>query len=385
MPPALEDLVAGFDNTLSFVGIKDGDVMAVAQATIRVKGAAGATFKLFVNGAEVPEARVGKRSTHAEKQVQAWEYVGVDLKAGANELEVAQFDSVGLPRGVEKIRVTAPGRLGKIAIELPKDGGVADGKTPVKVVVKLFDADGQAVTSRTPVTLEASRGAWMVEDRDQAQPGVQVFIEGGRGEFPIAPPLDPGPGQVVATSGNLRAAARLDFLPELRSLVAAGVIEGVVNMRNINTRALVPTREADGFEQELRHISRQWDDGKDQAGARAAFFLRGKIKGEYLLTAAYDSEKDTRERLFRDIQPDEFYPVYGDSAVRGYDAQSTSRLYVRVDKALLPALRRLHDAGVPDLRRLSHLQPLAHGRAGAPRERAGRGQRLRQPGRDRAR
>jgi hypothetical protein len=51
-----------------------------------------------------------------------------------------------------------------------------------------------------------------------------------------------------------------------------------------------------------------------------------------LLTAGYDSEKQTRERLFRDIQPDEFYPVYGDSSVRGFDAQSTGRLYVRVDK-----------------------------------------------------
>ena len=47
---------------------------------------------------------------------------------------------------------------------------------------------------------------------------------------------------------------------------------------------------------------------------------------------AYDSDKETRERLFRDIQPDEFYPVYGDSSVRTFDAQSTSKLYVRVDK-----------------------------------------------------
>src|SRR5207248_785915 len=45
----------------------------------------------------------------------------------------------------------------------------------------------------------------------------------------------------------------------------------------------------------------------------------------------YDSMKQ-RERLFRDIQPDEFYPVYGDSSVRGYDAQSTGKLYVRIDK-----------------------------------------------------
>ena len=61
-------------------------------------------------------------------------------------------------------------------------------------------------------------------------------------------------------------------------------------------------------------------------------FLKGKIRGDYLLTAAYDSEKTTRDRLFRDIQPDEYYPIYGDSAQRGFDTQSTGRLYVRIDK-----------------------------------------------------
>ncbi|MFH4308075.1 hypothetical protein WAJ73_24960, partial [Acinetobacter baumannii] len=59
---------------------------------------------------------------------------------------------------------------------------------------------------------------------------------------------------------------------------------------------------------------------------------KGKVRGEYLLTLAYDSDKDKNQRLFRDIRPDEYYPVYGDSAAKGFDAQTTSKLYVRVDK-----------------------------------------------------
>ncbi|HRE14723.1 MAG TPA: hypothetical protein PLD37_11060, partial [Usitatibacteraceae bacterium] len=121
-------------------------------------------------------------------------------------------------------------------------------------------------------------------------------------------------------------------LPELRQLIAAGVIEGAIHLRHFDPRALVPARASDGFEQELRRISHTSGDGKLDAGARAAFFLKGKVKGDFLLTAAYDSDKDTKERLFRDIQPDEYYPVYGDAGQRGFDAQSTSRLYVRVDK-----------------------------------------------------
>jgi hypothetical protein len=328
---ALEELVPTFDNTLGFVGLEDGQTLPYAQANVRVKGTAGSTFKLAVNGAEVSDKRVGKRSVLAEKQVQAWEYIGLELNPGENTLTVSQVDSFGNARGEKTIRVVAPDKLGKLVIELPVGGAIADGKTAARVIVKLFDAKGVPVTVRTPVTLEATRGKWQNDDLDATQPGVQQFIENGRGEFLLTPPLEPGEARIVAESGGFKAEARLDFLPELRQMIATGVIEGIVNMRNVNTRAMTPARASDGFEQEISHLSREWNGGKTDAGVRAAFYLKGKIKGEYLLTAAYDSDKDTHERLFRDIQPDEFYPIYGDSGVRGFDAQSTSRLYVRID------------------------------------------------------
>ena len=328
----LERLLPGLDNTLGFVGLQDGDTLAFAQSAIRVKGTAGATLRLTVNGVVVPESGIGKRSVLAEKQLQAFEYIGVGLKPGVNELSVSQVDAFGNPRGTVSIRVTAPGRAARLLVEVPSEGAIADGRTPALVVVRLVDENGVPVTSRTPVTLASSVGIWKVADPDPVEPGVQAFVEGGRAEFALAPPLEPASTLITVASGPIRAEARLDFLPELRPLIAAGVLEGVLSLRNLDPRALVPAREADGFEQELRQFSRDWDDGKTSAGARAAFYLKGRIKGDFLLTAAYDSDKDTRERLFRDIQPDEFYPVYGDSAVRGFDAQSTGRLYVRVDK-----------------------------------------------------
>jgi uncharacterized repeat protein (TIGR01451 family) len=330
-PPPLEALLPKLDRELAFVGLADGDTLAFAQATVRVKGTAGSTFRLTVNGVEVDAKHVGKRATLAQKQVQAWEYIGVPLAAGKNVLEASQVDGFGNPRGSVKITVVAPGELARIAIELPSKSAVADGKTAARVVVKLADEHGVPVAARTPVTLETSSGTWQVKDLDPTRAGVQVFVEGGRAEFGLVPPGEPGEARINAQSGDFKAEARLDFLPNLREMVASGVLEGIVNMRNIGTRALQPTRVSDGFEQELRQLSREWDNGRTQAGARAAFYLKGKIKGEYLLTAAYDSDKDTQERLFRDIQPDEFYPIYGDSSQRGYDAQSTSKLYVRVD------------------------------------------------------
>lgn len=77
---------------------------------------------------------------------------------------------------------------------------------------------------------------------------------------------------------------------------------------------------------------------------RGAFYLKGKIKGEWLLTAAADtreqplkdlfsnfSEKDPRY-LLRRIDPDTYYPVYGDDSTTVDDAPTQGKFFVRLDK-----------------------------------------------------
>jgi hypothetical protein len=113
-------------------------------------------------------------------------------------------------------------------------------------------------------------------------------------------------------------------------MVAAGLVEGIVSLRNKS--AITPVRRGDGFEQEIESWSRDFNGGKHSAAARTAFFVKGTIRGDLLLTAAYDSDKDTRARLLRDVRPDELYPVYGDASLRSFDARSADRLYVRIDK-----------------------------------------------------
>jgi hypothetical protein len=77
---------------------------------------------------------------------------------------------------------------------------------------------------------------------------------------------------------------------------------------------------------------------------QAQFYLKGKIKGEYLLTASGDTgegpisemfsgilSKDPRAVLSR-IDPNDFYPVYGDDSVMVEDAPTRGKLYVRLEK-----------------------------------------------------
>ncbi len=313
-----------------FLDLRDGDTLPMAQATVRVQGRAGAAMKLKVNGVEVVASRIGKRVTDAERGIEALEFIGVALVPGSNELEIAQVDSFGNSRGSERIHVIAPDKLGGIKLTLPAHDQAADGHTPAHIIVELLDAHGVRVTARTELTLEATLGAWNVRDLNEAAPGIQTFIEGGRAEFDVLAPVEPGDCKLRVSSGVMRTERKLAFLPDLRPMLAAGLVEGRVNLTHFNAGRMTKVTKRDTFEQELNELSIGGDDRN--ASARAAFFLKGKIKGDYLLTAAYDSEREVKERLFRDIQPDEFYPVYGDSSVKGFEAQSSGPLYIRIDK-----------------------------------------------------
>ena len=325
----LQTLLPSLTGDVGFVDLKNQVVLPAAQTSVRVKGVAGARFLLRVNDTEVAESRVGSRTIVEQRQMEVWEYIGVDLRPGENTLEIGQIDSFGNLRPGEKIIVVAPGALARLLLVAPPPVA-ADGRSAAKFRLELRDAQGVSITARTPVTLESSLGIWQVEDLNKTEPGVQAFVEGGAAEYALLAPQNSGESLVRASSGAFKAETTFDFVPELRDMLAVGVIEGTLNLRKLSTSALQPARVQDGFDQELRSFSRS--EGDTTAAARAALFLKGKVKGDHLLTLAYDSDKETQQKMFRDIQPDQFYPVYGDDSAKGFDAQSTSRLYVRVDK-----------------------------------------------------
>jgi hypothetical protein len=220
----------------------------------------------------------------------------------------------------------------RLHLVLPAPRAPADGNTPLPVTVLLEDSTGAPISARTVVTLETTAGRWEVMDIDPVTPGVQTALVGGRAELELIAATQPARAELRASVGALETKETIDFVPVVRPLVAAGVLQGRLNLSSLTAGALSPANPDDGFEEKLTDISFTSDDGKFTGAARGAMILKGKVKGSYLLTLAYDSERDPQHQLFRDIRPDEFYPVYGDAAIKEFDAQSSDRLYVRIDK-----------------------------------------------------
>ena len=319
------------NNQLEILNLKDGQVLAYPQTSVQIKGVAGTQLELWVNGTQVPEKRIGKRAVLPNMQVSGLDFIGVDLNAGHNTIEVRQVDMMGNTRDIKRIDVIAPDQLDKLQLEPSKTIPQANGRDRFNVNLKIVDRHGTLVSSRTPITLDSSIGKIDLVDLDPKQPGIQVFVEGGTLTVPIQAPIEAGEGTLSVESGIFHSSTPIRFLPDLRPIIAVGMVEGSFNFKKFDPKELSGIHSNDGFEEELNEISAS-NDGKRNVTGRAALFLKGKVKGEYLLTLAYDSDKDKKQRLFRDIRPDEYYPVYGDSAAKGFDAQSTSKLYVRVDK-----------------------------------------------------
>lgn len=83
---------------------------------------------------------------------------------------------------------------------------------------------------------------------------------------------------------------------------------------------------------------------KTYVDGRGAFYLKGRIKGEWLLTAAADTREQPLKYLFsnftskdpryllRNIDPDAYYPVYGDDSTTVDDAPTQGKFYVKLEK-----------------------------------------------------
>jgi hypothetical protein len=245
------------------------------------------------------------------------------------------------------VRYSAPyaanAAVGKIEVEIAADGLAADGQTPTAVTVKVFDKTGAVLNDDVVLTVEVSAGRIQLPnastdelgsralDGDRTTQGTQVKVKNGIAQFNLLAPIEPQDVKMRVTAGDATAVGTISFLPEMREMIAAGLVEGVVRFSRKDPALIRPVRLNDGFEQELRQWSRTFNNGKGRAATRATLFIKGQVSGETLLTAAYDSDKETRARLLRDIRPEAFYPVYGDASIRGFEARSSSKLYVRLD------------------------------------------------------
>jgi len=291
----------------------NGRFMAVVRA--------GIDPVLSVNGSPIPSSHIGERMINRREKAQVVAWYGVELEAGENNVEIKGTGPFGnerlLANGVFK-RPSAGASIELTAdIEsVPADGG----RTTLPVTVRVLDSNGYPALGVYYITLDSSDGAWLEPDIQDNQPGRQIRIENGKRTVHYRTSGVPGEVRMRASTGEFSDELTISQVAERRPLVVSGFVEA---------GAYFATDELGSFSAstDLGDL-----DVKGRFESRAALFVKGTIKDNYNLTLSYDTDKNSDQQLLRDIDPTLHYPIHGDGSIRGFEAQSRSKLYVRIER-----------------------------------------------------
>ena len=317
----------------------------IPTVNIAVSHGGLSTLKLFVDGLEASPLTLESRSTNAEKTLSITRWRSVPLKDDTILLEIIEIGPDGLTTGTITRKVHYSGPPVKVEFVKEMSRLVADGKTPPVIAVRLTDRYGHPARRGLKGEFHI-KPPYMSLDRaraieDSPMTGVKddtaTFLVGtdGIAQIKVKPTEDSGEltANILLSGGTEEVRAWLR--PHMREWILVGIAEGTTAYNTLKGN----TDYADkaGIDDDL------FVDG------RVAFYAKGRVKGEWLLTMAYDSEKNRRshyDRLRSTINPDEYYTVYGDSTTESYGAMSSRKLYVKMEKENFYALFGDYDTGM---------------------------------------
>ena len=318
-PPSLEVQVQYMDPTPEILSPRAGATLARTWTDVAVRVPEGAHHFLKVNGAVIPQKRIGKKIHESARKLYVYEYIGVKLSPGVNRIALESIVPGEVGVGKE-ISVTAPGPPARIVLDPPKATVVADGKSTTSFTVTLLDEWNRPSMDEAVVTVVAEKGAIAENDLDPSTAGHQIKLRDGRASFTLRSTVETGRGRIRVLAGNdMEAEGEVYYTPELRDWVVAGIGAVTVGANSVSGDTS-KIKEDNRYEDGLFHEE------------KLAVFAKGRIFENYLLTGSYDTGKPEGEGFFQRSAPDRFYPIYGDASRIGYDAESRQKLYLKAER-----------------------------------------------------
>ncbi len=342
MEPPLETLERGYAMLLP----EKGFAPAIAATKVSVQHGRDQSVELLVNGKLVNKLNFAGEATNKAGTVSVSRWAGVDLDDGGNELHAIIRNADGSK--AKGIRRTIHYSGGPIRAEVVEELStlIADGKQNPVIALRLFDRSGKR--ARTGIVgrfrVDAPyRSAWD-EQNDRKNSLVEVgersasYRVGADGIalLELAPTTQTGEVSIVLPFQNYREQQLRAWLkPAQRDWILVGFAEGTAGYNTLSdsVAAAAEAGNEDGY----------YDDG------RVAFFAKGSVKGEYLLTLAYDSARerdDSRQRFDTVVDPNAYYALYADVSEQRFDAASQRKLYVKLERSQFYALFGDFDTGL---------------------------------------
>ncbi|TSK07123.1 MAG: OmpA family protein [Geobacter sp.] len=319
------------------LSLADGTVLASQINAVQVVLNSALTPVLILDGQTIPAEKIGFKLKDRESDKSLYTFIGLDFgDKGEHILRLKGTDTFGTVRFDQSVKLIRTGEIAALRL-VSADGNVADGRTPVMVRIELMDQDGKPVPANAQLALKGG------ELRPYIEPGT-IAVSAGSGLASVD-----AQGwikfQPVTASGAYRTQlsynkATLDVetyvKPKMREWILVGLAEGTV-----------------GYNTVTGHMQNLKDAGADEHlydDERLAFYAKGSVKGEWLLTMSYDSAKKSTgpngNSLFQNIDPNAFYTLYGDATAQAYDASSQRKLFLKVERDQFSAVFGDFDTGL---------------------------------------
>ncbi|MEO0510315.1 MAG: hypothetical protein AAF065_10705 [Verrucomicrobiota bacterium] len=322
-------------------------VPTIPVLSMGIKYPTGHRIELYNDGELVSGLFLEGSITGTKRETTLRRWTGLNIELGSNPFTAVIIDSDG--NEVERIERNFHYSGPAVRAEYVKESSilVADGRTNPAIALRLTDAEGKPVRP-------GMRGSFRVDPPYEAlsfeEQRIDRFLRVGERERQVE--YEVGENGVAllyleptAQSGEVTVRLDLnqrefDFQAWLeaapRDWILVGLATGTVGYNDISSRI-------DDFEDgEIEE--NYYEDG------RVAFFAKGRVKGKWLLTAAYDSDKKSEQRgqesLHQIIDPDTYYTLYGDETDQGYEASSAEKLYVKLEREKFYAMFGDFDTGL---------------------------------------
>jgi uncharacterized repeat protein (TIGR01451 family) len=304
------------------------------------------TVDLTLNGAPVSRLNYDGAAENAAKSVAVSHWRGVDLTDGNNRLVATVRAPDGSVLAELERDVHYSGGATRAEFVPERSTLLADGRSRPTIALRLFDANGKPARPGTTGAYRVDppyRTWWEVESLQQnpldavgnREATFQTGVD-GLALIELEPTTRAGYATLRLRLGERRTQEVRAWLePYAREWIMVGLASGTAAYNTVSGNAQSAVNA--GIEDEF------------DADGRVAFFAKGRIRGDYLLTLAYDSAVDpdvAKRRLFGIIEPDRYYGLYGDATEPLADAASTERLYVKLERRQFTALFGDYETGL---------------------------------------
>jgi uncharacterized repeat protein (TIGR01451 family) len=215
---------------------------------------------------------------------------------------------------------------------------VADGVTRPVIAIRLTDRDGKPVhhgitgdfTVPAPYAAAVevdAQTARQLSGLERAKPVYQVQGEDGLAYIELEATTASGALTVTLPfrDGEITRTQKIDLWldPGNRPWTLVGLAEGTVGFNSVERQL-----------QDLPKGAGEW-----LTSGRIALYAKGRIRGKWLMTLAYDSAKKGDDARFGGvIDPTAYYTIYADRSERRYDAASVRKLYLKLERPQFYAL-----------------------------------------------